>query len=119
MLKPAPELYFHQFRWSRNFLEKCIRSLQTSRLTPAAVQHEQNLENLNWQLVLRTQQINERTSIERPARKYLWVRRTSRRAYNLHMSKMHETISEFETVPTVVLFGSIVSIAILLSVLLK
>jgi hypothetical protein len=72
----------------------------------------------NWHVVLRSAN-NTPVQAERPTRKYLWVRRTSRRAYNIHMSRMHESLAEIKSMPTLVLFGSIIGIALVLSILIR
>lgn len=59
------------------------------------------------------------TQTPTPTRKYLWVRRTSRRAYNVHMSKMHETFGEIKAMPALALFSSLITIAVVLSLLIR
>ncbi len=67
----------------------------------------------SWRVTLRT--AKNATVTERPVRKYLWVRRTSRRAYNQHMHKMRETLVDIQAAPAVVIFTSIIGIALCLS----
>jgi hypothetical protein len=59
----------------------------------------------------------DRTASTSP-RKYLSFRRTSRRAYNLHMSRMRDTWDEINPMPAFAIFGSLVGIAFLLSVVI-
>jgi hypothetical protein len=76
----------------------------------------------SWYVVLRTATDTPappQTGRGTSPRKYLWVRRTSRRAYNLHMSKMREHLGDINPVPAVAIFGSVVGIALLLSILVR
>lgn len=82
-------------------------------LTPHVV------SDAHWQIVLRTAtQAQPEQPRTLPPRKYLWVRRTSRRAYNNHMYKMRETLGDFKAMPALALFSSLVAIAFCLSFLM-
>jgi hypothetical protein len=72
-----------------------------------------------WTVMLRTVIDPPITTERAPSpRKYLWVRRTSRRAYNMHMSRMRESIGDINPFPAMAMFGSVVGIALLLSILI-
>lgn len=75
-------------------------------------------ETTQWQIVLRTTASSESIQTTLPPRKYLWVRRTSRRAYNHHMMKMRDTLGDFKAMPALVLFTSLISIAFCLSLIM-
>ena len=60
----------------------------------------------------------DRTTSTSP-RKYLSFRRTSRRAYNVHMSRMRDTWYDINPMPAFAIFGSVVGIAFILSVLIR
>jgi hypothetical protein len=74
--------------------------------------------NPNFQVVLRTANNTPVRSQQTSGRKYLWVRRTSRRAYNAHMSRMHESLGDISAMPAILIFSSLVGIAFILSILI-
>lgn len=73
-----------------------------------------------WSIMLRAAATDAPVTNDRPPapRKYLWVRRTGRRAYNMHMSRMRDTIGDMNPMPALAIFGSLVGIALLLSILI-
>ena len=75
----------------------------------------------SWQIMLRTQTATPTGTqpAKSTGRKYLWVRRTSRRQYNLHMSRMREHISEINPMPAIAIFSSLVGIAFILSIVVR
>jgi hypothetical protein len=75
----------------------------------------------SWYVVMRTvtNAPAQQTDRAPSPRKYLWVRRTSRRAYNMHMNRMREHIGEINPLPAVAIFGSVFGIALLLSILVR
>lgn len=96
-----------------------LRSLMSLVYAPAVLSEKTPAsEQCSWQIVLRTANDVPLTSTNIPARRYLWVRRTSRRAYNNHMSKMRETLVDMRAMPALVLFSSLIAIAFCLSVLM-
>lgn len=72
-------------------------------------------------MIMRTANLVEPTSDRSTStspRKYLSFRRTSRRAYNMHMSRMQEPWYDINPMPAFAIFGSVVGIAYLLSVII-
>lgn len=99
-----------------------LRNLITSVFPDRAEMPAELADTLapRWSIMLRTA-TDAPVSNERPPapRKYLWVRRTGRRAYNIHMSRMRDTIGDMNPMPAFAIFGSLVGIALLLSILIR